>query len=136
MARKSIAFSPESNLFILIPSFLSILMNGIFIFHYIFVINSNKNIKMTSIQKLLLSLSILESIISLLWFLSGTIFDNETKINDNIKKCEIFGAFKAFIYIFDWILVYFTISHLKNMILNPINYILKSKKKNFSISFN
>ena len=129
MARKSIAFSPESNLFILIPSFLSILMNGIFIFHYIFVINSNKNIKMTSIQKLLLSLSILESIISLLWFLSGTIFDNETKINDNIKKCEIFGAFKAFIYIFDWILVYFTISHLKNMILNPINYILKSKKK-------
>ena len=127
--KENIAYSPESNLFILIPSFLSILMNGIFIFHYILIINSNKNIKMTSIHKLLLSLSVLESIISLLWFLSGIIFDNDQKIIDNEQKCKIFGAFTTFVYIFDWILVYFTISHLKNMILNPINYILKSKKK-------
>ena len=127
--KENIAYSPESNLFILIPSFLSIIMNGIFIFHYILIINSNKNIKMTSIHKLLLSLSVLESIISLLWFLSGIIFDNDQKIIDNEQKCKIFGALTTFVYIFDWILVYFTISHLKNMILNPINYILKSKKK-------
>ena len=129
MENENIAYSPNS-LFIIIPSFLSILMNAIFIFHFIFKLNFNKsNNKMSSLEKLLLPLSILESLISLFWFLSGLLFKTKKEIINNLEGCRILGVFQTFCYIFDWLLVDFAITHLKNMILNPINYILKSGKK-------
>lgn len=125
----NIAYSPN-RLYILIPSFLSIFMNCIFIFHYVFKLLSNKKEnKMTSLEKLLLPLSILESIISLFWFISGEIFQSDKEIQDNFTSCKIYGTVQIFCYIFDWVLTYLTITHLKNMILNPLNYILKSGKK-------
>ena len=130
MSRDFIAYSPDTNLYILIPSFLSIIMNIIFILHFILKLSSNKSKnKMSSLEKLLLPLSILESIISLFWFLSGGFFGSITKIKNKNQNCKIFGGIQTFIYIFDWILVYLALTHLKNMILNPINYILKSGKK-------
>jgi hypothetical protein len=84
---------------------------------------------MSSLEKLLLPLSIIESAISILWILSCTLFGTENKIDENELGCKILGAFQTFCYIFDWLLVYFIFSHLKNMIFNPLNYILKSKKK-------
>ena len=129
MSNDYIAYSKNTGLYILIPSFLSILMNAIFIIHFIVKLYSNdsKN-KMSSLEKLLLPLTILESLISLLWFLSGVIFERENKIDDNLEQCKILGFFQTFCYISDWLLVGFSISHLKNMILNPIIYILKSGK--------
>ena len=130
MKKDFIAYSPDTNLYILIPSFLSIIMNIIFILHFILKLSSNKSKnKMSSLEKLLLPLSILESIISLFWFLSGGFFGSLTKIKNKNQNCKIFGGIQTFIYIFDWILVYLALTHLKNMILNPINYILKSGKK-------
>ena len=128
----NIAYS-NSPLYFFIPSLLSIIINCIFILHYIIKVNSNKNRnKKSSLEKLLFGLSILEGIISLFWLLSVKLFENESIINNDINGgygCKIFGTFNLFFYIFDWIIVYFTISHLKNMILNPINYILKSGLK-------
>jgi len=125
----NIAYSPN-RLYILIPSFMSILMNSIFILHYIFKLLSNKKEnKMTSLEKLLLPLSILESIISLFWFISGELFQSNKEIQEKFTECKIYGAIQIFCYIFDWVLTYLTITHLKNMILNPLNYILKSGKK-------
>lgn len=129
--RKIIGYSPNS-LYILIPSFLSIVMNSIFILHYVFKLLSNKNKndnKMTSLEKLLLPLSILESIISLFWFISGEVFQSNEEIQNKCTFCKIYGAIQIFCYIFDWVLTYLTITHLKNMILNPLAYILKSGKK-------
>ena len=129
MAIDYIAYSPN-HLFIIIPSFLSIIMNAIFIVHFIFKLNFNKTKnKMSSLEKLLLPLSILESMISICWFLSGILFETEKQITDGMDKCKIFGLFQTFCYIFDWLLVYFALTHLKNMILNPISYILKSGTK-------
>ena len=137
MSRNIIAYSPNNNLYIIIPSFLSIIMNVIFIVNFILIIylNKGKN-KMSSLEKLLLPLSILESLISIFWFLSGKYFGSKEEIDNKKEECKIFAAFQTFCYIFDWLLVHFTLSHLKNMILNPLNYILKSKKKNYILSFN
>ena len=130
MAINYIAYSPNSNLYIIIPSSLSIIMNAFFIFHFLFKLYFNKaKNKMSSLEKLLLPLSILESMISICWFLSGTLFTTEGRITEKMDKCEIFGIFQTFCYIFDWFLVDFAISYLKNMILNPFSYILKSGKK-------
>ncbi len=130
MARDIIAYSPDSNLYIIIPCSLSIFMNVIFCFLLIFKICSNqeKN-KMSSLEKILLPLSILEGAISILWVLSGTLFQTENELDKERFGCDILGAFQTFCYIFDWLLVYYIFSHLKNIILNPLNYILKSKKK-------
>ena len=52
---------------------------------------------MSSLEKLLLPLTILESLISLLWFLSGILF--ETEINDDstssVDKQELNKTFTA-----------------------------------------
>ena len=102
----NIAYSPN-RLYILIPSFLSIFMNCIFIFHYVFKLLSNKKEnKMTSLEKLLLPLSILESIISLFWFISGEIFQSDEEIQLNFTPCKIYGTIQIFCYIFDWVLTY------------------------------
>ena len=130
MARDIIAYSPGSNLYIIIPCSLSIFMNVIFCFLLIFKICSNKEKnKMSSLEKILLPLSILEGAISILWVLSGTLFKTENELDNHHLGCEILGAFQTFCYIFDWLLVYYVFSHLKNIILNPLNYILKKKKK-------
>ena len=130
MSRNIIAYSPNNNLFIIFPSFLSIIMNVLFILNFILKIylNKGKN-RMSSLEKLLLPLSILESLISICWFLSGKLFGTKEEIDNKKEECKIFAAFQIFCYMFDWLLVHFTLSHLKNMILNPLNYILKSKKK-------
>ena len=122
----NIGYSPN-NLYILIPCFLSIIMNAIFIFHFLFKISSSKSKnKMSSLQIILLPISIFESLISLLWFLSGIFYRTETKFVKDDLGCQILGTIQTFCYISDWLLVYFAMTYLKNMILNPINYILKS----------
>ena len=129
MSSSNIAYC-QNTLFILIPSLLSIIINVTFILHFIIKINCNKRRnKMNSLDKLLFILSILECAISIFWYLSVKLLDNESNINQNPEVCKVVGTFKLFYYIFDWLLVFYTISHLKNMILNPINYILKSNKK-------
>ena len=120
----------QNTLYFLIPSLLSIIINVFVILHFIIKVNCNKKKnKLNSLDKLLFILSFIECAISLFWYLSIKIFENESEINNNFDVCQILGTFKLFYYIFDWLLVYYTISHLKNMILNPINYILKSTKK-------
>ena len=129
MNNSNIAYC-QNTLYIFIPSLLSVIINITFILHFIIKVNYNKRRnKMNSLDKLLVILSFLECAISIFWYLSVKLLDNESNIKRNFEVCKILGAFKLFYYIFDWLLVFYTISHLKNMILNPINYILKSNKK-------
>ena len=127
-----IGYSEKSALYITIPSFSSIIMNFIFILYYSFKKCLSKykyKSKLSSLEKILLTLTILECLISLCWFLSGVLFETEKEIYEKKNKCEVLGAFQTFFYIFDWILSNKAVSHLKNMLFNPINYILKSNKK-------
>ena len=125
--------------FVVIFSFLSILMNLIFILNYLLkkLINKKQK-KISSLEQILFILSILESIISLLWFISAILYPKRNKMlendgDDNDKDvcigCKILGALLTFFYIFDWMLSGFGLYYLKNMILNPLKYILKPFKK-------
>ena len=125
--------------FVVIFSFLSILMNLIFILNYLLkTLINKKQKKISSLEQILFTLSILESIISLLWFISAIIYPKRKKMledkdddgdNEVCTGCRILGALLTFFYIFDWMLSGFGIYHLKNMILNPIKFILKPFKK-------
>ena len=119
---------------IAIFSFLSIIMNMIFIVHYLLKKWINKKQKrVSSLEKILFILSLSESIISLLWFISAVKY-NKTDYTFNSEGnlcygCKIIGLFLTFIYVFDWVLSGFALYYLKNMILNPIEFILKGSKK-------
>ena len=123
-------------IFVVIFSFLSILMNMIFIINYLLKNSVNKEKrKISSFEQILFILSISESFISLLWFLSATRFSQKKKLLKEGSEeeicigCKILGLAKLFAYVFDWVLSGFTMFHLKNMILNPIKFILKPFKK-------
>ena len=120
--------------FVLILSCLSITMNMIFII-YLFLkkYNNKTKKKISSLEQILLILSILEICISLLWFISAVAYPKienmEIKDDEVCIGCKIIGIFQTFFYIFDWILSSLTMFHLKNMILNPLGFILKPSKK-------
>ena len=121
-------------IFLVIIIFLSILMNMIFIINYLLkkLINKNQK-KISSLEQILFILSIIDSIISLLWFISAVKYPKKTKMldpeNNVCTGCKILGGLLTFFYIFDWMLSGFGLFHLKNMILNPIKFILKPFKK-------
>ena len=128
--------------YILIVSFLSVLINIIFIGYFLFKFHFNKQVrKVSSLEQMFVALSILEAIISSLWFYSEIVFPNSDKLIDEDEKdgiclhCKILGTIQTFAYIFYCALLCFTSYHLNNMILNPINNILKSGKKIFLYIF-
>ena len=59
----------------------------------------------------------------------------EIKLNNDLNEekvctgCYIIGLLQIFLYVFDWMLSGLIMYHLKNMIINPINFILKPSKK-------
>ena len=124
-------------IFVLIFSIFSILMNIIFILNYILKKLFNKKLKkISSLEQILFILAILESIVSLLWFISAVKYPKMDKMQtisgesvEVCTGCKIVGSLLAFFYIFDWVLSGFALYHLKSMIINPINFILKSFKK-------
>ena len=99
---KNIGFSPSGwELTITIPSFLSFLINIIFIIYYIIKLliqkKKKEKTKMSSIETLLLFLSLIEGSISFLWFYNGIKYPNESKIIDESTKdcnlgCKIIGT--------------------------------------------
>ena len=108
-------------IFVVIFSFLSILMNMIFIINYLLKSSVNKEKrKISSFEQILFILSISESFISLLWFLSATRFSQKKKLlkegseEEICLGCKILGLVKLFAYVFDWVLSGFTMFHLKN----------------------
>ena len=123
-----IGYAPNI-LYIMIPIFLNIILNIIFIVLDILQFFRKGNNKMTSLDKILFPLSLSELMISIFWCLSGFILDNKEKIKENEDECQVIGNFHIFFYFFEFLLIYFIITHLKHLVLNPLNYILKSKRK-------
>ena len=119
-----IGYAP-SKLYIVIPSFINITLNVLYlIMDIIKIINRKINNRVTSLDKYLFPLSIVELFISLFWLINSYLSTNKSR-----HTCEVIGSFHTFFYIFELILIYNIISHLKHLILNPLKYIMKSKKK-------
>ena len=120
--------------FILALIVLSFIMNMIFnVFYVLKNIINKTNRKVSSFEHISFTLSIAETLISLFWFFSLLLYKDTTyMINNNSQissGCKTLGFLQTFSYFFDWILSGCAIYHLRNMILNPINFILKPLKK-------
>ena len=89
--------------------------------------------KVSFFEHILFTLSIAETLISLFWLFSLIFYKDVIYMKNNNLEieygCKILGFFQTFAYFFDWILSGCAIYHLRNMILNPINFILKPFKK-------
>ena len=119
-----IGYAP-SKLYIVIPSIINITLNVLYlIMDTIKIIKKKINNRVTSLDKYLFPLSIVELFISTFWLVNSYLPSNKTN-----HTCEVIGSFQTFFYIFELILIYTIISHLKHLILNPLKYIMKSKKK-------
>ena len=118
---------------IVIFSILSIAMNLIFIIkHLLKKLINKKEKKISSFEQILFILSISDCTIALLWFISTIKFPQRNNLLEKGEiciECHILGSIKLFAYVFDWVLSGFALYHLKNMILNPIKFILKPFKK-------
>ena len=120
--------------FILTLIVLSFLANMIFNVYYVLKNIINKvGKKVSFFEHILFTLSIAETLISLFWLFSLIFYKDAIYMKDNNLEieygCKILGFFQTFAYFFDWILSGCAIYHLRNMILNPINFILKPFKK-------
>ena len=125
MEEEIIGYAPNKY-YILIPILLNIFINLIFVFlDFKKILNKNKN-KLKSLDKFLFPLSILEILIFLIWCCSGFL---QVVVHDDSTGCRILGMFQIFFYVNELLLIHGIISHLKHLIMNPLNYILKSNKQ-------
>jgi 1-phosphatidylinositol-4-phosphate 5-kinase len=127
-------------LLVLLFGSLSLITNLIFMINYIMKLSSNQKNKLSSLEKLMLILSIFESLISTCWIFSAKKFPTNYDIIDNVRNkniteritnstCTNIAFATNFCYNFDWLLLCFVIIHVKNIILNPVDSVLKSDKK-------
>ena len=110
-------------------SILSLLVNSIFILNFLMRLLKNTKNRSSSIEKLMLGLSIDEILISIFWVISVIFLGNSQLINENKNLCKIISSFEIFVYIFNLLLISCTVYQVKEVILVPLESILKSKYK-------
>jgi hypothetical protein len=125
--------------FVIFFGVISLIVNIIFIINFIMTLKQNKKNKSSSLEKLMLILSIIECLISLCWIFTAKNFPTNYDIIDDVRdknlkeriinsRCCNLGFFTTFLYNFDWLLLSFVILHIKDIILNPVESVLKSDK--------
>jgi len=115
----------SNKLVIAIPSIINIILNTIYvIIDTIKILKKKDKNKVTSLDKYLFPLSIIEICISIFWCINAYLHSNLSE-----KECIAVGCFQTFFYVFELILIYTIISHIKRLIMNPLKYIMKSKKR-------
>lgn len=128
----NIGYSGEMGKYlIIILSFTSVIVNLVFIWNFLYKVSNNSK---SSTEKLMLGLSFAETIISVLWLLSALIIPNKNLMQNKEKnevniKCKTISLIKIFFYMFDWFLLSCTIINVKNIIVDPVDSIFKSKIK-------
>ena len=114
---------------VIILSILSVLVNMIFLLNFGFKLFRNAKNKLSSIEKLMLGLSIDEILISIFWVVSAIFFKDTNEILKKENICKKISCFEIYYYIFDWTLLSCTIYQIKRVILDPVDSVLKSNKK-------
>ena len=120
-------------LLVLLFGSLSLITNLIFMINYIMKLSSNQKNKLSSLEKLMLILSIFESLISTCWIFSAKKFPTNYDIIDNVRNkniteritnstCTNIAFATNFCYNFDWLLLYFSHELLQNIIITNQNY--------------
>lgn len=127
LAQEEITGFGENSKYIYITlSVMGILVNIGFLFSSIFKQkkNTGKN-KISSLERLLIWLTIIEIGISIMWVIQTGRFNSSSVILNNCDQCRALGLVSVFLYISDWIILAFTIKQFKLIMLNPLDAILK-----------
>ena len=98
---------------VIILSILSVLVNMIFLLNFGFKLLRNAKNKLSSIEKLMLGLSIDEILISIFWVVSAIFFKDTNEILKKENICKKISCFEIYYYIFDWTLLSCTIYQIK-----------------------
>ena len=126
--------------FVLFFGTISLLVNIFFIINFMMKLKQNAKNKLSSLEKVMLILSIIECFISLCWIFTAKFFPTNYSIIDDVinknlteritnSRCCNLGFFTTVLYNFDWLLLSFVIVHIKDIILDPVNSVLKSDTK-------
>ena len=111
------------NIFMIIFSFL-----GIFINLYFFVIsirriiNSKKleKVNVSSIDKILCVISIVETCISICWLINLFAMETTKEEEDHCDTCRTIGTIELFLYLFDLMILSSILFQIKKMLIHPL----------------
>ena len=115
------------NIFMISLSCLGIIINLFFGIAYLRrIIKSSKSrsqnvINVSSIEKILCVISIVETFISIGWLINS-LFMSKNFQQDQTRsfQCQILGLYEIFFYLFDWIILSCSLYQIKQIVMNPL----------------
>ena len=118
------------NSFMIIFSFLGIFINLYFFFISIKRIIKNKKsqkVNISSIEKILCVISIIETCISICWLINSFFMGETQKAEQHCNACRAIGTIELFLYLFDWMILSSTLFQIKKVLTDPLET-LKTEK--------
>ena len=116
------------NIFMIFLSCFGIIINlffGLIYLRRIYIINKSKKqnkLNVSLLEKILCIVSLVETFISIGWLINSLfmyrIYNQKEK---KISQCKILGIFEAFFYLFDWMILSFSLYQIKQMVMNALN---------------
>lgn len=92
---------------------------------------SIEKIKATSMDKLILVLAIIETIISILWIVNIAIFEEASQMQEKFRTCFFYSLITVFMQGFDWTFFMLCLYNFLRVIENPIEEFAVSKRIKF-----
>ena len=74
----------------------------------------------TNINRLFLSVSVIELLISIAWIINISVFQNAKEMNDKCNACKVYACFPTFLYLTLWLLLIETMRQLKKIIASAL----------------
>ena len=111
----------------LIISIIGLILNILLIKDFIIKTN-NSNRKQSSMKKLFTVLPILDTITSIYWIISSTVFRKALIIKNQKNSCRALSIIYFSVFLFEFIFINFILVHFRKISLNPIEGILKPSK--------
>ena len=121
-----------NNIMIFISVF-AFLINVIFSISYLRKIFKVKK-GVSAVEKTLCMVAVVESFISICWFINNTFIQNTENLADHCNTCRAIAQFEIFLYVFDWMILSGSLYQIRKIIFNP-KQILDSGKTFFHVLY-
>ena len=119
----------------LILSVIGLILNLYLIIDYFRKKSQNSSRKQSSMKKLFNVLPVLDCITCLYWILSSSIFWKAEVIKNHENICFSLSILYISVFTFEFIFINFILIHFRKISLNPIEGILKTRKKYINIFY-
>ena len=117
------------NTIMIIISVFAFFINVVFSISYLRKIFKVKK-GVSSVEKTLCMVAVVESFISICWFINNTFIKNTDHLDDRCTLCKVIAQIEIFLYIFDWMILSGSLYQIRKIIFNP-KQILDSGKTFF-----